>query len=89
MHHRGHRILLLDMCQCDTLGNAMPLVQATATAGGGGMPGDKYRMAVERGLLAIVGRDSRCQTGGNELPGMQQQRYPGPGFLQVTIFRRG
>jgi hypothetical protein len=62
-----HNVALLVGAQRPAWRDRVPLFEAAATAGGGGVLGDKYRMTAHRRLLAVIRDIRRCQSAGNKI----------------------
>ncbi len=62
-----HNVALLVGAQRPVWWDRVPLFEAAATAGGGGVLGDKYWMTAHRRLLAVVRDIRRCQSAGNKI----------------------
>jgi len=81
LEHRDDIDLLIH-AQCPTRFNAVPFREAAATAARRCMLGHEYGVAMEWRLLAVIHRQWRRQTLGDEVPCMLQHRRHAL-FLQI------
>ena len=65
----------------------MPLGQTTATARGGGMLGDKHRVAPQGGLLAVIVRKRRRQALFDEISRVTKDQREPFGIKIKLVFR--
>ena len=68
-----HHIALLFIAEPAPARDGVPLLQTAATAGRGGMLGDKHRMSAHRGLLAVVRNVRGRQPPGDKVRRVLQQ----------------
>lgn len=85
MLNRGNHLRLLHLRKRPSRRDAMPLGEAGATTGGGGMLGNENRMAAHRRLLSVIGGLRGREPLLDEVAGMGEHRLQPLGFEVVTL----
>lgn len=66
-HQQFYDAFLFILRQLPSHRDVIPLMQASATAAGAGVLGDKHRMSAHRRLLAVIGDACRCKPRSDEV----------------------